>query len=165
MPRTARNALVLVIVVMLSVACATRAQPPAETDLPLVTGPVRVPTTFANGRVEITIIQGYTIGVPTSIPITISATRGTIRGPVSARVVASGMGGRGIPSEVTVRQLRVTPVTVKAGEQKSTAVSWDGRDERGVLVPGDAYVLILDVETTNGTQALASASVTFQWNP
>ncbi len=151
---------------ILGVTCAARPVPVTNSELPLATGLIRVPTNLANGRVEITIADSYAIGVVASIPITISATRGTIRGPIAARVVANGMGGRGVPSEVTVRRLKVAPVTASAGGRQATAVTWDGRDEQGIVVPGDAYVLILDMETTDGTGIhVASASVTLQWDP
>lgn len=90
-----------------------------------------VPTTLPNGRVEISIVYAYTLGQTSKIPILIRTTRGTITGPVAARVVATGMGERGVPSEVLVRTLPIESAVVVAGQSRTTTVSWDGRDEKG----------------------------------
>ena len=44
------------------------------------------------GAVDITIATSYPLGRTATIPVTVSATRGTVAGPVTARVLASGIG-------------------------------------------------------------------------
>lgn len=133
---------------------------------PAITSVVVVPTSLPNGRVEITIAYAYTLGQAAQIPILIRTTRGTITGPVAARVVATGMGERGVPSEVLVRTLATESAVVAASQTRTTAVSWDGRDEKGELVPGDAYVLVIEFQfDAAGQVSRANANATLQWNP
>ncbi|MEP6693719.1 MAG: hypothetical protein ABJB39_03655 [Chloroflexota bacterium] len=113
-----------------------------------------------------TIAPAYTLGTPASMPVSVMTTRGSISGPTAARIVATGMGGRGVPSEVLVRNLALAAVAASAGERRTTAVSWDGRDEAGTLVPGDAYVLILEFRLDGaGAVTAGRATATLQWNP
>ncbi|MHB8631657.1 MAG: hypothetical protein ACYC9W_06995 [Candidatus Limnocylindria bacterium] len=118
---------------------------------PLATaGPTTVfviPTQLPNGRVEITIATSYARGAVATIPVAIVATRGTIVGPIAARVLASGIG---TPAEVLVRELAVAPITVVAAARGSTTLSWDTRDANGVIVPADAYSLVLEIRTEDG---------------
>jgi len=69
---------------------------------------------------------------------------------VTARVMASGIG---VPAEVLVRDLAVTPLTVGANGRKSTTITWDTRDAKGVIVPVDAYSLVLEVRSEDGGTA------------
>lgn len=96
MPRalSGRRLLSVLTLLIVTVACAARPVPEIKTEPSRAIGPIRVPTNLANGRVEIAIVEAYSLGVTASIPITISATRRTIRGPIAARVVTTGMGGR-----------------------------------------------------------------------
>ena len=118
--------------------------------------PARTPTTFVvptevpNGRVEITIAPAYALGSTVSIPVTIVVTRGSITGPLTARVMASGINEGGAPAEVLVRELAVSTVTVTAGNRRSTTVTWDTRDAKGIIVPADAYSLVLEVRSDDG---------------
>ena len=125
-----------------------------------------IPTTLGvNGRVEVTVRTRYVIGVSSTIPVRIIATRGTITGPITARILASGIGERGSVSEVVVTTLAVTPALVNAGQSLSTAVTWDGRDAKGELVPADAYSLRMDFRLEDGTAITnATAGVTLQWD-
>ena len=129
----------------LAVAACTSAAPP-PTKAPAPTGFV-ISTQLPNGAVEITIATSYPLGRTATIPITISATRGSVAGPVTARVLASGIGDANVRSEVLVRDLPVTPVTVAANGRASTALSWDTRDAKGTVVPADAYSLVLEVRS------------------
>ena len=124
-----------------------------------------IPTALANGRVDVTIRTAFIIGSSATIPVRVSATRGAITGPVTARILASGIGERGSASEVLVATLPVTPVTVKAGQMLTTSVTWDGRDAKGELVPADAYSLRMDFRLEDGTVITdATAGVTLQWD-
>lgn len=104
-----------------------------------------VPTVLPNGRVEITLRPSYSLGQPTRIEVAIVATRGTITGPMEARVMASG-----ISAEVLVRRLDATAATATADRRATTFVTWNGQDQFGVRVPADAYVLLLEFESKDG---------------
>ena len=109
-----------------------------------------VPTELPNGRVEITIAPAYALGSTITAPVSIVATRGSITGPLTARILASGINEGGAPAEVLVRELVVTPFTVAAGSRRSTTLSWDTRDAKGVIVPADAYSLVVEVRSDDG---------------
>ena len=147
-PKGALTAAALALTAALAVAIAacTSAVPAPPTRAPSLTGFV-ISTQLPNGAVEITIATSYPLGRTATIPITISATRGSVAGPVTARVLASGIGDANVRSEVLVRDLPVTPVTVAANGRASTALSWDTRDAKGTVVPADAYSLVLEVRS------------------
>jgi len=142
-PKLPPQALTAVLAVTIA-ACASAAPPPTRAPAP--TGFV-ITTTLPNGAVDITIATSYPLGRTATIPVTVSATRGTVAGPVTARVLASGIGDANVRSEVLVRDLTVTPVTAAASSRASTALTWDTRDAKGTLVPADAYSLVLEVRS------------------
>src|SRR5439155_20915438 len=73
----------------------TCAAPVASTARPASGGGTFViPTQLANGRVELTIQPHYVLGETVRIPVTIATARGTITGPIAARVLASGINER-----------------------------------------------------------------------
>ena len=109
-----------------------------------------IPTDLPNGRVEITISPSYALGALATIPVAIAVTRGSVTGPVRARVLASGINEAGAPAEVLVRELAVAPLTVAANGRKSTTLTWDTRDTKGIVVPADAYSLVLEVRSDDG---------------
>jgi len=129
------------------------------------TGTFVIPTQLPNGRVELTIQPHYALGSTVTIPVAISATRGTITGPLAARVLASGVNEGTSPAEVLVRSLVATSVTAAAGQRRMTSVSWDGLDEQGRLVPADAYSLVLEFQLDGaGAETQGRAGVTLQLN-
>jgi hypothetical protein len=124
-----------------------------------------IPTQLANGRVELTIRHAYALGATVTVPVAVTATRGTITGPLDARVLASGINEGGAPAEVLVRTLAVTSVVASTGQRRTTMVSWDGRDEHGALVPADAYSLVLEFRVDDaGAGSSARAGATLQMN-
>ncbi len=135
---------------------------------PPPTPPARASTAFViraelpNGRVEMTIVASYPIGTPLAIPVTVIVTRGTITGPVTARIMASGINEGGLPAEVLVRELAVAPVTITSG-RGSTVVAWDTSDLKGALVPADAYSLVLEFRSDDGgTRNVTRAGATLE---
>lgn len=143
-------------------ACAPRPVIIDRTPTPEV---IVVPTELPNGRVEIALRRSYALGTGARVDVTVIATRGTISGPVEARIMASGINEGGAPAEVLVRRLGVTAVTVAAGRSVTATVTWDGKDELGVRVPADAYVLLLEFESNDGgTARRARAAATLQMN-
>jgi hypothetical protein len=153
------RALTLAVAMAIATSCvATPA--PAATRRPSTA--FVIPTELPNGRVEITVAPSYPSGSVLTIQIAVSATRGTITGPISARVLASGINEGGFPAEVLVRDLAVAPVTVAAG-RRSTSVSWDTKDLKGVLVPADAYTLTLEFRSEDaGVTSTARAATTVE---
>lgn len=109
-----------------------------------------IPTDLPNGRVEITIATSYPRGATLAIPVAILASRGTITGPLTARVMASGINEPHSPAELLVRELTVAPMTVEGGSRSSTTLTWDTRDANGDVVPADAYSLVLEVRSDDG---------------
>jgi hypothetical protein len=122
-----------------------------------------IPTELPNGRVEITVAATYALGAVATIPVAIVVARGTVAGPLAARIMASGINEAGAPAEVLVRALAVTPVTVGANGRGSTTLTWDTRDTKGVVVPADAYSLVLDVRSDDGgTSRTLTAGATLE---
>jgi hypothetical protein len=111
-----------------------------------------IPTDLPNGRVEITVSPSYAQGAVATIPVAISVTRGSVTGPLTARIVASGINqGGGVPAEVLVRELVVKPAIVAAATRASTTLTWDTRDANGTVVPSDAYTLLVEVRSEDGS--------------
>jgi hypothetical protein len=147
-PKLPAKGLILLIplAAVLAAACASPA--PATARPPTV---FVIPTDLPNGRVEITISPTYALGAVATIPVAISVTRGSVTGPLTARIMASGISeGGGVPAEVLVRELSVKPSTVGAARTASTTVIWDTRDANGAIVPADAYTLLLEVRSDDG---------------
>ena len=142
----ARAVAIALATLLVAGSCAT-APTPTPTRRPSTA--FVIPTELSNGRAEITVAPSYPIGTSLTIPIGIVVTRGAITGPVAARIMASGINEGGSPAEVLVRELTVTPVTVTTG-RGSTIVAWDTKDLKGVLVPADAYSLVLEFRSVDG---------------
>lgn len=147
----------LILAAALLAACAG---PPPATARPATV--FVIPTDLPNGRVEITISPTYALGAVATIPVAISVTRGSVTGPLSARIMASGISqGGGVPAEVLVRELVVKPATVAAKSTASTTLTWDTRDANGAVVPSDAYTLLVEVRSDDGgTAHTVTASAT-----
>lgn len=139
---------------LVAFACSPTPQP-----LPTPTSPIVVRQSLPNGWLEVTLRQRYARGGPIEFPVVVSVTAGAVRGPLAARVVASGMSG-----EVTVRTLDVPRdgLDTRAGETRSLAVRWDGTDEAGVVPPADEYVLVVELASeTGGAETPATIGVVF----
>lgn len=141
-------------------ACTSASAPPPT---PRAASGFVVPTELPNGRVEITIATGYALGATATIPVAIQATRGTITGPLAARILASGINESRAPAEALVRELPVTPVTVAAGDRATLTLTWDTRDTKGAVVPADAYSLVFEVRSdAGGTTRMLTAGATLE---
>ncbi|MDQ6858207.1 MAG: hypothetical protein M3Z65_04350 [Chloroflexota bacterium] len=134
-----RGALTLAIVLMLG-ACTPIAVPAPKSGASIV-----VPTELPNGRVEIAVAAAYPLEATASVPVAILVARGTVTGPLTARVLASGFS-----AEVPVRDLLVKPAVTTAKAKNSTTVTWDTRDATGVVVPAGAYTLVLEFRVDDG---------------
>ena len=153
------SALAIALVVA---ACAPRTVTVERTATPSI---IVVPTELSNGRIEIAIQPTYTLGEPTRIDVSIVTTQGTITGPTEARVTSSSTSEPGSPAEDLVRRLDTKAATVTAGGRAMTSLTWDGDDEFGVRVPAEAYVLLLEFESNDGTTTrTVRATATLQMN-
>jgi hypothetical protein len=151
----------LIVLVLVLTSCGPQLPPPSATTAPTS---IVIPTVLPNGRIEVVVRTMYTVGTSATIPLRVIATRGSITGPVAARILASGIGGGSQPSEVLVSTLAVTPVSASGGQTLSTTVAWDGRDATGALVPLDDYSLVMDFTVKDGSATTtATAAATLQW--
>jgi hypothetical protein len=142
----------LAVAAVLLALAAGCARPPAPAPGASPTA-FTIPTEVDNGRIEITIAPSYPRGATLTIPVAISATRGTITGPLTARLLASGINEGGAPAEALVRDLATTPISAGATTRHSITLSWDTRDQNGAIVPADAYSLVLTFRSEIGTEA------------
>jgi flagellar hook assembly protein FlgD len=140
-----KRALALGLALLL--ACAS--PPPPQGGRP-TTGVFVIPNELPNGRVEITVAATYAIGRTATIPVSIVTTRGMLTGPLTARIMASGINEAHKPAEVLVRELVAVPIAVGANARGSTTLTWDTRDAKGDVVPADAYSLVLEVRSDDG---------------
>ena len=158
LPKT-RTLAVALATLLAAGSCATAPTPIAARPTTLT---FTIPNELPNGRADLTIARSYPIGAALTIPITVVVTRGTITGPVTARIMASGINEGGAPAEVLVRELAVAPVTVTTG-RGSTSVAWDTKDRNGMLVPADAYSLVLEFRSEDGgTLKITRAGATLE---
>jgi hypothetical protein len=150
-------------VALLLAGCAP--PPPVTVQRTSTPAVIVIPTVLPNGQIEIALQPTYVLGGTTRIDVTIETKRGTITGPTEARVMASGINEPGSPAEVLVRRLDATTITATAGKRLTTSVIWDGRDEFGLRVPADAYVLLLEFESNDGESTrTVRAAATLQMN-
>ena len=148
-----------------AVAIAACAPQPVTIERTATPAIVVVPTELPNGRVEIAVRPHYVLGAGTQVDVTIVVTRGTITGPLDARIMASGINEGSAPAEVLVRQLDATSATITAGRRATSTVTWNGEDEFGTRVPADAYVLLLEFESNDGgSTRTVRAAATLQMN-
>ena len=78
--------------------------------------------------------------VPVDLDVTVGSV--AVRGPISARVFASGLDG-----ERTVRALAgpdLAAAQVGPGEKRTLRFTWDGREQSGAYVAAETYSLTLD---------------------
>ena len=55
----------------------------------------------------------------------------------------------------------IAPAIATAG-RATTSVAWDTRDLKGALVPADAYSLVLEFQSMDGTVTTATAGATLE---
>ena len=106
------------------------------------------------GQVRFTVHPRYDTGQPITLELDITAGSVAIRGPLSGRVLASGLEG-----ERSVRILMASDFTaldVKPGGNAHATVIWDGRDSDGRSVQAETYSLSLDFVIGEQSQRLGS---------
>lgn len=112
-----------------------------------------IPTSVPNGRVEVVVKRGYTVGETVRAVVRLSPTTGTLRGPLDPFIQASGFHGT-----ATVRHLTVDPISVTIGSAE-VVVLWDMRDDAGMAVGGDDYSLVFNVIDDAGRATRVGATV------
>ena len=123
---------------------ASCSAPQTSTTPPAPTGDLVIPTTVPNGKVEVIVKRGYTLGETVRAMVRLIPATGTLRGPLDPIIQASGFN-----ATVTVRHLVVDPVTVSA-RSSDVVVLWDMRDDSGQPVGGDDYSLVFNVTDNAG---------------
>lgn len=109
-----------------------------------IPGDLVIPTAVPNGKVEVVVKRGYTVGETVRAMVRLIPATGTLRGPLDPIIQASGFN-----ATVTVRHLAVDPVTVSS-RSSEVVVVWDVRDDSGQPVGGDDYSLVFNVIDNDG---------------
>jgi hypothetical protein len=112
-----------------------------------------IPTTVPNGRVDVVVKRGYTVGETVRATVRLVPTTGTLRGPLDPFIQASGFHGT-----ATVRRLAVEPVSASAGSAE-VVVLWDMRDDAGTAVGADDYSLVFSVIDDSGRRSTVGATL------
>ena len=120
---------------------------------PVPSSDLVLPTTVPNGRVEVVLKRGYSVGETVRAGIRLLPANGTLRGPIGPFIQASGFHGT-----ATVRHLVIAPVTASAGPAM-VDVSWDMRDDTGKAVGSDDYSLVFDVVDDAGRTTTVGATL------
>ena len=120
---------------------------------PIPGGELTVPTNVPNGRVEVVIQRTYPIGQPVRVPLRLLPASGTLRGPLSPFIEASGFAHTAV-----VKRLGATPILASAGSVGRTELVWDTQDEDGTPVIEDDYTLVFEVEDDQGRRTSVGAT-------
>ena len=112
-----------------------------------------IPTTVPNGKVEVVVKSGYTVGETIQATVRLRPATGTLRGPLDPYIQASGFHGT-----ATVRHLAVSPISVNAGSG-DVVVLWDMRDDTGTAVGSDDYSLVFNVVDDAGRTTTVGATL------
>jgi hypothetical protein len=129
-----------VLLALVTAACAAAAPPPRSLD-PNADVVVPYPVS-GGGEVRFTVHPKYLVGHPVTLELDLTAGTKGIHGPISGRVIASGLEGERTVRVFAPSDLRA--VDVKPGEKSHVQVVWDGRDGNGVAVQQETYSLTLD---------------------
>ena len=131
-------AFVLVLVTVF--ACQPAAAPSRSAD---PNADVVVPYSVdGGGTIRFTVRPRYPAGGAVTLMLDIAAGSQRIRGPLSGRVLASGLEG-----EKVVRMLgpnTLDAVDVAPNTQSHATITWDGHDDVGSALGPDSYSLALD---------------------
>jgi len=141
--------LAALVALLVFVSCGSA--PPPRTAVPI--GDLVIPTTVPNGKVEVVVKSGYTVGETIQATVRLRPATGTLRGPLDPYIQASGFHGT-----ATVRHLAVSPISVNAGSG-DVVVLWDMRDDTGTAVGSDDYSLVFNVVDDVGRTTTVGATL------
>jgi len=141
--------LAAVLALLVCVSCG--GAPPVKTAVPI--SDLVIPTTVPNGKVEVVVKSGYTVGETIRATVRLRPATGTLRGPLDPFIQASGFHGT-----ATVRHLAVDPISVSAGSGE-VVVQWDMHDDTGAAVGSDDYSLVFNVVDDAGRTTTVGATL------
>lgn len=134
------NAFIVAAVLVAAITCVPA--PPAARSLDPNADVVVTYQVAGGGTIRFTVRPRYVAGEPVTLTVDVGAGSVPIRGPLSGRILGSGLEG-----EKVVRTLgpgTLVPVDVSAGRTARTRVLWDGRDDDGTQVRADTYSAAFD---------------------
>lgn len=136
----ARLALVALLVTFAAMACRPAIPPLRSLD---PNADVVVPYPVAGGgEIRFTVRPRYDVGRPITIDLDVSAGATSLRGPVAARILASGLEGERLVRTFTASEFATT--TVEPRQRAHVRFTWDGRQTTGAAAPAGTYSLSLD---------------------
>ena len=146
------RAAVLAIAMLAAAGCAQSAPPTRSLD---PNAPVFLAYTVAGGgQIRLTVQPRYLVGKPIAFEVDISAGTVGIRGPISAHVLQSDLGG-----EQTIRRFAPGELggsDVPPGGGGHVTVTWDGKDQNGQSVKAETYSFPMDFIIGTSTQTLGT---------
>jgi hypothetical protein len=95
-----------------------------------------------NGQLVFTVRPYYTAGAPVTIDLDITAGSMAIRGPLSGRVILSGLEGERLIHLFSAAELAGGEVA--PGTSRRLQIVWDATDADGKAAPAETYGLTLD---------------------
>lgn len=138
--RSSTVALLFAVVALGLAACRASPAPVRSLD---PNADVVIPYAVAGGgEVRFTVRPRYVSGQPVDVDLGLTAGTLALRGPVSGRVLTSGLDG-----ERAVRVLApgdLGAAQLEPGEKRHVRVLWDGRDESGAFAQTQTDSLSLD---------------------
>ena len=94
------------------------------------------------GTIRFTVRPRYPVGSAVTLSLDVAAGSERIRGPLSGRVLSSGLEGEKIVRTLAPSSLDAVDAAPNTGAH--TSVMWDGRDDGGKTLGQDTYSLALD---------------------
>ena len=95
-----------------------------------------------NGQIVFTVRPRYVAGSPVAIGLDITAGTVAIRGPLSGRVLVSGLEGEQVIRVFSAADLGGGEVA--PGTRRHLQIVWDATDSDGKAAPAETYGLTLD---------------------
>lgn len=134
------SAAALISAVVLLGACRPAPTPVRSLD---PNADVVVPYAVAGaGEIRFTVHPRYVSGQPVFVALDLTAGTLALRGPVSARILASGIEGERVVRAFAPSELGAAEVG--PGEKRHLQLVWDGRDANGAFVAAETYSLSVD---------------------
>jgi hypothetical protein len=134
---------VAAVALLIAAATASSCAPPAPS--PSVDPNADVIVRYAvagSGQIVFTVRPHYTAGSPVAIGLDITAGTVAVRGPLSGRVLVSGLEGEQVIRAFSAAELgggQVPP-----GTTRHVQIIWDATDSEGQAAPAETYGLTLD---------------------
>jgi hypothetical protein len=139
MSRIAVASAALLIVAAMASSCARPAPSPSlDPNADVI---VRYPVA-GNGQIVFTVRPRYTAGSPVAIGLDITAGTVAIRGPLSGRILVSGLEGEHVIRAFSAAELDGGEVA--PGTSRRSQIVWDAAASDGKTAPAETYGLTLD---------------------